>query len=192
MQTATTFGTRFTLDVMGGAAWFVERVTGVSVHPPHASPRPSISTSYELMTEESDTLTVTCPPGLVWQWTLEVSRCGQAPTAVGTRNARCTPNVEQPPCCVPGFEADPRRPFDGGCVKTHDGVGTQLKSPPCEQVRDSGVPLDFRVQQERYLKHLAEPSAAAPAVGAGMLLGAAAASLLLFAARLSPARAALL
>lgn len=167
---------RFTTDFLGGAAWFVTRMTGLPVTSIARTParHDTLSTTYELMTQESDSLSVTCPPGIVWQWTLEVSKCGQAPTAVGTRNVRCTPNIEQPPCCLPGYEVSPQDPFGGGCVKTRTGLDTRLKSPPCMATK-AGLgmaSIEYRQQLERHAKllHVASPST--QPLGAAALLGA--------------------
>jgi len=185
---------RFTFDaVLGGAAWFVTRMTGLSLdlgRPPER--HSTLNARYELMTQESDSLSVTCPPGVVWQWTLEVSRCGEAPTAVGTRNVRCTPNIEQPPCCMPGYEVSPHDPHAGGCVKTHDGVDTRLRSPPCIKLgpaladgplADTSTyapkELAYKAMVERDAQRLSSARAGTLPLGGSALLGAGAALLLL-------------
>jgi len=199
-ELTTSAAARFTFDVLGGAAWFVTRTTGLSVNFGHApSDRKSFSQSYELMTQESDSLSVKCPPGIVWQWTLEVSRCGMGPTAVGTRNVRCTPNIEQPPCCMPGYETNPRDPFSGGCVKASSGVDTRLQSPPCAlptSGADVGTLLEAPGEYRQLVEHHAQRLAGArggmhPLGAAALCIGAMAVTLAL-AARSSVRRGALL
>lgn len=176
---------RFTLDVVGGAAWFVSRMAGVpAIHVGTIEPkRHSLSATYDLMTQESDALMVTCPPGIVWQWTLEVSRCGEATTAVGTRNVRCTPNVQQPPCCMPGFEAVPENPFSGGCLKTRDNIETRLRSPACDFAKE-GIEDASLVEYNKRLSHYAMALHDAPSpphrpAAAGAVLGITAGLLLI-------------
>ncbi|KAL1510362.1 hypothetical protein AB1Y20_006673 [Prymnesium parvum] len=158
---------RFTLDVIGGAAWFVSRATGASVELRQLEPRRDrVSAAYELMTEDSDALTVTCPAGVVWQWTLEVDRCGEPTAAVGSRDVRCTRNIGEPPCCMPGYEVEPERPFSSECLKTEGGLLTRLKTPPCQTPHSSGVPLESRDFYAVRLRHHEQLG-----VGAGMLVG---------------------
>lgn len=190
-STTSSPSARFTLDLLGGAAWFATRVTGMPLSIPQT--RESFTANYQLMTEDSDSLSFVCPPGIVWQWTLEVSRCGEEPSAVGTRNVRCTRNMEQPPCCMPGYEVSPADPYGGGCMKTHEGLDTRLHSPPCfdakGQAQQAGGGLvaeltpDYEQQMQRFAKamHDAPPTAAHPA-GAGALIGGAAALLVAAAA----------
>jgi len=174
VESVTTSPTaRFILDAVGGAAWFVSRSTGLPMPltlPRAPEKRSTFSTTYELMTEEQDSLTVTCPPGIVWQWTLEVNRCGEAASAVGTKNVRCTPNVEEPPCCLPGYEVTPIDPFHGGCMKAHDGVPTRLRSAPCEllKVKDPHGTLEYARAQRAALASAARPGKLPAASGAAV------------------------
>jgi len=57
-------------------------------------------------------------PGVLWQLQFSVfDQCG--PTTVHTEVVQ-TPNAFLPPCCLPGFFADPARPH-GACAADQDG-----------------------------------------------------------------------
>jgi len=144
---------RFALDVLGGVAWYVTRSTGISAVLGQHSEHATMITSYDLLTQESDSLTITCPSGVVWQWILQVDRCGEEPSAVGTRNVRCTRNLGTPPCCLPGYEKDPDKPHYGGCVKTAEGELTRLKSAMCDE---SGVRASL-AEDGAMLKRISAP-----------------------------------
>lgn len=119
----------FTLDLLGGVAWVLG---GGGVGPDGPHPRSMTNryaTTYELLREEQDSIEIECPPGAVWQWVLRVERCAEPEAVeVGTRHLRCSPNRATPPCCVPGYDAEPTDPA-AGCL-THladDGAEQSMR-----------------------------------------------------------------
>lgn len=149
---------RFSLDLLGSALWVIS-VAKTGEIPLPIEAEAQLSARYALLSS-GDTLSLSCPPGVVWQWTLHASHCGELPSAVGTRDVRCTPNVEEPPCCVPGYEAHPMKPHSGGCLTAANGMDMRLKSPACAGVKS--VRLASRSETHLLLE---KPSSSAPGHG---------------------------
>jgi len=145
----------FVLDALGGVAWYLTQSPGVGLAVASAPQKQSrFAASYVLLTSEADALEVTCPPGVVWQWQLQVTKadsCGVA-EQVGTNNVRCSPNANTPPCCLPGYERAPSDPHAGGCLPDPDNLEleTRLSSALCgraEAAKEDGTgPLLSRAE----------------------------------------------
>merc|ERR1712125_100903 len=53
--------------------------------------------------KESITISITVPPGEVWQWVFTVTDSDGKKSTVKTRQYMFTNSIPEPPCCLPGF-----------------------------------------------------------------------------------------
>jgi len=124
----------FTLDTIGGVEWLLGAPPSFDgPHPRSTTNR--YATTYNVLKSERDSLQISCPPGAVWQWTLDVRSCAESePTEVGTRHLRCSTNRAEPPCCIPGFDANPTNPT-AGCLQL-EGASMRLGGAYCTSFKD--------------------------------------------------------
>lgn len=70
--------------------------------------------SFTTMESSSTTKATTVPAGVVWQWQFSVQD-GCGPSTVFAEDIAFSPNLPNPPCCLPGFFKDPAKP-EGDCI----------------------------------------------------------------------------
>jgi hypothetical protein len=80
-----------------------------------------VATTYNetFQTDKTTTVKQQFQPGEVWQFQFTtVDKCGNSTVYIGEVTE--TPNIPEPPCCLPGYFQDPSKPH-GACVAGTDG-----------------------------------------------------------------------
>jgi hypothetical protein len=77
-----------------------------------------------LADSKEKSMTYSLPPGAMWQWEYSVTDActvsrRSSPVMIKVDHLAVTENAEAPPCCIPGYFADPAKPH-GACVKIND------------------------------------------------------------------------
>merc|ERR1719192_1110649 len=93
------------VEGIGSASQSIESSTAYSLAQSHTSSFSKTKTT---------SWTWKAPPGVIWQWEFDVDDdCGQA--TVLTPDVVVTSSMSSPPCCLPGYFADPTKPT-GACT----------------------------------------------------------------------------
>lgn len=143
--TSKTWGSAVTKSVSAGFKFCgvsaSAEISGTVSH----STSTSNSQTFEQSTTNSTTVTQHYQPGEVWQFQFNIyDNCNKYST-VTTQNTVETPNRALPPCCLPGYFADPLK-TSGACAPGEDGQTFSACPPPPPTCNQGCIPKGVKLK----------------------------------------------